>query len=273
MRKNIAGQIVGAQIALAAGGDFTGSASVFVTKDGGTQTAGGGGVTHKGNGYHSYTPTQAETDAAHIAFTFTGSLANTETIQEYTVDAEIWDRIVSKANHNIAQSAGVLLRKGSRIVAAEGTVDDAAATTTVFKTDLTEVDSFWSDALLTFTSGALTGQSSPILSYTQLNGEITLDEALTSAPADTDEFDIFADHIHPVSQIVTGVLTTQMTEAYAADGVEPTLAQAMFFMQQYLIERGVAGTVGTVRKLDKTTTAATFDLDDDTNPTDTTRAS
>ena len=70
---------------------------------------------------------------------------------------------------------------------------------------------------------------------------------------------------------VVDILTTQMTEAYAADGVAPTLAQALFLIQQELGDFSIAGTTITVKKLDGTTTAATFTLDDGTDPTSRTR--
>jgi hypothetical protein len=72
--------------------------------------------------------------------------------------------------------------------------------------------------------------------------------------------------------IATAVLTTQMTESYAADGVAPTLAQAVFLIQQGLLERAVSGTTETIKKLDKSTTAATYSLDDPDAPTSKTRA-
>lgn len=68
------------------------------------------------------------------------------------------------------------------------------------------------------------------------------------------------------------LFTTQLTEAYAADGVAPTPAQALFLIQQMLTEFGIAGTTLTVRKIDGAAVAATFTLDDGTNPTDITRA-
>jgi hypothetical protein len=70
---------------------------------------------------------------------------------------------------------------------------------------------------------------------------------------------------------VSDILTTQMTEAYAADGTAPTLAQALFMIQQELGEFSISGTTITVKRLDGSTTAATFTLDDDTNPTSKTR--
>jgi len=72
---------------------------------------------------------------------------------------------------------------------------------------------------------------------------------------------------------VADILTTQMTESYATDGTAPTLAQAQFAIQQFLQETNVSGTTLTVKKLDGSTTAMTFTLDDATDPTSLTRAS
>ncbi|MCB1902249.1 MAG: hypothetical protein KDH16_23370, partial [Rhodocyclaceae bacterium] len=69
------------------------------------------------------------------------------------------------------------------------------------------------------------------------------------------------------------ILTTQLTESYAADGTSPTLSQAIFLIQQFLYERSTSGATVTVKKLDGSTTAATLTLDDDTAPTSITRAS
>lgn len=67
------------------------------------------------------------------------------------------------------------------------------------------------------------------------------------------------------------ILTTQMTEAYAADGTAPTLAESLFIIQQFLHEHASAGTTKTVKKIDGSTVAATFTYDDGTNPTSLTR--
>ena len=70
---------------------------------------------------------------------------------------------------------------------------------------------------------------------------------------------------------VSDVLTTQMTESYAADGVAPTLTQALMLALQNLQEVSYSGTTQTVKKLDGSTSAATYTLDDATNPTNKTR--
>ena len=79
--------------------------------------------------------------------------------------------------------------------------------------------------------------------------------------------------IPTAAQNATAVLTTQMTESYAADGAAPTLAQAIFLTQQSLTEFAIAGTTITAKKLDGSTTAATYTLDSATAPTSRTRAS
>ena len=68
------------------------------------------------------------------------------------------------------------------------------------------------------------------------------------------------------------IFTAQMAEAYAADGVAPTLAQALFLIQQFLTEAANSGTTRTVKQLDGSTTAATFTYDDASAPTSVTRA-
>lgn len=88
MKKNVASQVIGAQMVSASDGSaFTGSVTVYVTGNGGTQaigTVGSGVCTHEGNGFHSYAPAQAETNYDHIAFTFIGTGAVPATIQVYT---------------------------------------------------------------------------------------------------------------------------------------------------------------------------------------------
>lgn len=80
------------------------------------------------------------------------------------------------------------------------------------------------------------------------------------------------DNTVSIPTVSSSILTTQLTEAYAADGVAPTLAQAIFMTMQSLSEFAISGTTITVKKLDGSTTAATYTLDDATSPTSRTRA-
>jgi hypothetical protein len=71
---------------------------------------------------------------------------------------------------------------------------------------------------------------------------------------------------------VADILTTALTEAYAADGAAPTLTQAVMLILQHLSESSISSITKTVKKLDGSTSAATFTLDDATTPTSITRA-
>lgn len=88
MKKNVAGQKIGCQMISASDGSaFTGSVTVAVTIDAGTQatgSVGSGACAHEGNGYHTYAPAQAETNGDLVAFTFTGTGAIPATVQVYT---------------------------------------------------------------------------------------------------------------------------------------------------------------------------------------------
>jgi hypothetical protein len=70
---------------------------------------------------------------------------------------------------------------------------------------------------------------------------------------------------------LSGLFTTQMTESYAADGVTPTPAQALFLIMQNVGEVSIVDNIKTVKKLDGSTTAATYTLDSATDPTSSTR--
>lgn len=71
---------------------------------------------------------------------------------------------------------------------------------------------------------------------------------------------------------VSAVLTTQITEAYRANGAAPTLAQFMSEVLAHLGEASISGTTKTINKFDHSTAAETYTLNDATTPTAITRA-
>lgn len=73
--------------------------------------------------------------------------------------------------------------------------------------------------------------------------------------------------------IASTIFTTQMTESYSADGVAPTLAQALFLIQQAFTEFVITGTGISVKKLDGVTEAASYTMDSATSPTQRIRTS
>jgi hypothetical protein len=97
-------------------------------------------------------------------------------------------------------------------------------------------------------------------------GDLPTNAELTAALGTADDAVLAA--IAALNNVsVTGILTTQMTEAYAANGVAPTLAQSLFAIHQMLMQFSIATTNYTVKKLDGSTTAFVVTLDDATSPT------
>jgi hypothetical protein len=121
----------------------------------------------------------------------------------------IWDEPLTKATHNVATSSGKRLRQTNAFQQIDSTVIDASATTTTFATDLdSAVDNFYNDSMLVFTDGALVGQVRSIVDYVGATKTIVLEEPLTSAPVNGVAFTIVSLHIHPVSQIQSGLATS-----------------------------------------------------------------
>lgn len=88
MKKNVAGQKIGGHInSVIDGSAFSGSVTVYVTGDAGSQavgSVGSGACTNEGNGYFTYAPAQAETNYDLVAFTFIGTNAVSATVQVFT---------------------------------------------------------------------------------------------------------------------------------------------------------------------------------------------
>ncbi len=76
------------------------------------------------------------------------------------------------------------------------------------------------------------------------------------------------DTAHGLLATPADILTTALTESYAANGVAPTLTEILFACHQYLMQFGISGTSYAVRKLNDTDPAFVVTLDDATNPTD-----
>lgn len=136
------------------------------------------------------------------------SRAELDSADKATLVDLIWDEPLTGATHNVATSSGKQLRQTTAFQQIDSTVIDASATTTTFVTGLTSsVDNFYNDSMLVFTDGALAGQVRAIYDYIGATKTIVLEEALTSAPVNGVAFAIVSLHIHPVSQIQSGLAT------------------------------------------------------------------
>lgn len=124
MKKNVSGQKVGCQMVSASDGSaFTGSVTVAVTIDAGTQatgSVGSGACAHEGNGYHTYAPAQAETNGDLLAFTFTGTGAIPATVQVYTSFPQTVD---NAANISAIKTVTDAIPNGGALTTISGKID------------------------------------------------------------------------------------------------------------------------------------------------------
>jgi hypothetical protein len=83
----------------------------------------------------------------------------------------------------------------------------------------------------------------------------------------TANLDTQLDALPTAAENATAVLTTQMTESYRATNAAPTLAQAQFELIAHMGESSINSTTKTLKKIDGSTTAKTYTLNDATTPT------
>jgi len=189
----------------------------------------------------------------------------------------VWDE--ARAGHVGAGTFGEYVLADSTRVSGSSSAADLleAATTgaTPLPVNVTQIsgDATSADNLELYTDG-----TTPIpVNVTQISGDSVAADNLEAALDGTGGVTIDAaieirssggSAGHNASDLVSSMLTTAMTEAYAADGAAPTVAQALLAIQQFLFDKDVSGTTLTVRRLDGTTSAMVFTLDSGSAPTD-----
>lgn len=105
----------------------------------------------------------------------------------------------------------------------------------------------------------------------------TLDAALAVVDANVDAILVDTAEIGAAGAGLTAVplntawFSTALTESYASAGNTASIAQLLYMILSLLSEFAVSGTTVTAKKLDGSTTAGTFTLDDSANPTSMTR--
>jgi hypothetical protein len=184
----------------------------------------------------SRTASQADVSALATA----ASIAALNNLSSLDVENAVWD--ASLSSHNTGGTTGKSLKQIKEgTITIESSINDTSATTTSFVTALTEpTTSYYSNKIMVFIDGHLSGQARIITNYNGTTKTITLEEPLTSAPADGDQFLILATHENSVAEIADGVWdeaqsghTTVGTFGYYLDaqvsaaGVTPPTAAAI----------------------------------------------
>jgi hypothetical protein len=203
---------------------------------------------------------------AEVALTVKCATAFTQTLH---VQIVAWDPLIGVTLQDDAIAAAKIASDaGTEIGTAVWAT--AARTLTALDEDSTTLDL---DTTIRAAVGLATANLDTQLADLPTNAELTT--ALADLPTNAElatalgtADDAVLSAIAALNNVsVSGILTTQMTEAYAANGVAPTLAQALFAIHQHLMQFSIASTNYTVKKLDNSTTAFTVTLDSDTSPT------
>jgi hypothetical protein len=202
MQKNVAGQKIGAQLVSATDGSaFTGSVTVYVTGDAGTQavgSVGSGACAHEGEGYHTYAPAQAETNYDLIAFTFKGTGAVPVTVQVYTrVDANVLTAAGTAWNSGAITEASFATTAGSFIplgIIDQGTAQSATSTTVRLRAGATfAADDIKDSIILVKGSTQDRWQTGRICTdYDAGTKDATVDPAFTTPPTGTISYIVVA---------------------------------------------------------------------------------
>lgn len=253
MKKNVASQVIGAQMVSASDGSaFTGTVTVYVTRAGAQLIGmvGSGVCVHEGNGFHTYAPSQAETNSDHIAFTFVGTGAVPATVQVYT---------------NFPQTGDTFTRIGAPVGAS-------------ISADLVTIDGIV-DAILVDTGTTLEGHLTDIKGATFNTSQDSLEAIRNNHPAnfadmsielatgkvsitDSDlanivaEIDLSSTTIADIQSRIPTISSAAIFESYL-DGSE------YFPVDPYQIDFSVSGTTLTVRKPNGVTIAYTKTLGTD----------
>lgn len=219
MKKNVAGQNVGAQLVNAStGAAFTGAVAVAVTVDAGTQatgSVGSGACTHEGNGYHTYAPAQAETDGDLVAFTFTGTGAVPVTLQVYPIVQSAGGRPSVSTDEmatNVVDSGALASTAVAEIakrlgVHQAGTCQSGStATTCVLAAGASAVDDFYNGQVLALTEWTAAGQARLVLDYVGATRTATV-AAWQTTPDNTTEYSMLQREQYTVTQTQSGLAT------------------------------------------------------------------
>jgi hypothetical protein len=173
--------------------------------------------------YHEYQVLEEALYDALYAASATGALpvsANGLTAAAIAADAgaeiadAVWDEAL--AGHQTAGTTGRNLTIAASILG-EFTLTGTPTSTVLRISGGSAVNDYYNDLQLLITSGALLGQARPISDYDGGTGDITIDEAFTSAPASGVTVAILASHAHPLTQIQAGLATAAGVAAVETD--------------------------------------------------------
>jgi hypothetical protein len=251
------------------------SGDTQIIKDEGATANATNNTTHEGNGIYSLALTATEMQAARIVVT----------IRDQSGPKAWEDQAVVIATYGHASAQHVADRAVALPANFALLAIDANGRTDVSKIEGVDATDQVRDAILTDATrfpganvnAAIASRAAPGDAMTLADGAITAAKiaaaALTATKFASGAIDAVALADDAGNEIADRMRARTLTEGYAADGAAPTLEQLLFMLWSTLAQFAIAGTTISTKRLDGTTEAMAFALDDDTDPTSRTRTS
>lgn len=237
------------------------ASEVLLSKNGGTLTAKAeaSAATHDAAGHYTVALDTDDTDAPgalRIAVNESGAFPVWQDCVILT--EQVWESLFGSGvlSSNVTQWNGTAIATPDTAGYPKVTIKDGTGTG--------ELDT--ASGKVSVATGGITAGS---FAAGAIDAAAIADDAIDAGAIATGAIDADAVAADVINDIFMG---TALTEAYAADGAAATPAQLLYMIWALLAEKAVSGTTVTVKKLDGSTAAMTFTLNDGTNPTSITRA-
>lgn len=144
---------------------------------------------------------ELDTNAGAVILSATGLDAIVSTsIGMVEIAKATWDRVINKANHNLAQSAGKILRQSGALIVNEGTLQSATADTAVIAASASSQDDIFRNNQIIITDGLGAGQSKVIPDYTGASRTCTITPPWVITPDATSDYEILPASVHTATQ-------------------------------------------------------------------------
>ena len=134
---------------------------------------------------------------------------------------EIWDEVLTKATHNVANSAGKRLRQLSASFVHDGTAQAGGTNTITLDTGASATDYIYNEWLIVIVGGTAQGEAHHIMSYNGTTKVAVVDQNWYTQPDNTSDFVIFGSSAHDT--IATGLAAGGGASTITLNGDASTL--------------------------------------------------
>lgn len=160
------------------------------------------------------------------------------------IAATVWDEVLTKSTHDIANSAGKIVRQLRGMTIHEGTAQAGGLNTVTLDTGASATDHIYKECLIVIIAGTAAGEAHHILSYNGATKVAVVDQNWYVQPDNTSDFIMFGSSAHDT--IETGVAQAATTTSITLNGTAAT-TDDLYNDQMVFISSGTG--TGQVRRI------------------------